>query len=1250
MVRPGNPTPSGMELQASGVSCEPDPGHFQRDTKDKPDPNANSKEQPLKELQATVCDSHTSSLTDCLQWFNPRRHSSLQNVSTGLQELTDFFEALQQYLRSEEEGKEEVTLQLLLNVSAQCGVCFPCTSSLATTSIPLVHAVRDDTLLEIQEVWDDIRLLLRRHVLWRLSAHSPLKAEPGHIPTMSVPERLRCLQQLFFLYPQSEVLTHYQRLRSQSVLDLLSALCTSPGCETGFDKLVAGFHCAVPVLTRALTDELHVLSRLVEAHTTVGFLSAAYLRTVAQELTSLMEKECELALRDNTSSYKVKKHSAKSPATVAPAERLTKQRSFSLTSHQLRALTQLAGTLLGFESTVRELLADTTSVDTTGETPGVKGLLRKNSWSSQTSTDANISGEQRALHHSQTQLLEFDWRSAFGGLAPHMAHCVKVVLDDACAKSLQEEEAFRSSGHATIAMSPVPERTTNTAASSSLHQRGDCFGTYLEREVPKKIAKFCGAIATQLDIFLPLAVACSDSSLLEVRSSFVEACGRAAFAMMGRLRERALEVPARAPMKNLPALLSTCIYVHQRLQQYHHRLKDPRNAAKIPLTLLPIQRCQNDIVALQNQLSGYASQVCSTCILEDEENHSWADPKPFFEGERCSFSVQMWFYFLCGLRSDLWAVLPAGLAKELLGQVLSETLQLLVRRYTRARPSYERHLQIRCDITAILLFAEHLMWSVCENPEELFPSCPPSAITTVPGASDWPRRIHSLCEELLTVLIIVTAPLSLLYRTFVTDLMKESRAREHDRPSVHWLPAISPDLFIRDGLVGHTASVCQLRLLTSDPGLNPRLLVRLLLHRDCHLPRTLLESSYLCLENCSEMSAESRKAADAFVVALFNVFSCMASVPQALTLVLQPYLEQAQIWEQLHTLAEPTHSVPVLISCVREVVTRSTTRLLTHLVSMVTIWQAKKEHSGALIRCPVPESIQVKLPSEWNYPPLDAERKEADSNPVIRLTVQTLSLVFSNLPSLVASVPLPLHYLFKEAEKKHAQHSRHLRLVGLPLWVLMGSLIQSLEDLEALEQISGLTLERGAKEPLSLLAECLQFIIGIQQKGVPKPAMHKVLQALEEQRPKWINSQLQKARQLRAHSEFQRGGENGVTVAELTEQKIGLVLLEVCHQAGGSDYLRQIYHIIQGNEELMVLKLQGSSSSSAFPPQSVNFDVGSDSNVDLNRFNPLQQFDHIGKKRLHQSAVVEWAWDWSRLLPAYRGTSQVTFRTLLANR
>lgn len=50
-----------------------------------------------------------------------------------------------------------------------------------------------------------------------------------------------------------------------------------------------------------------------------------------------------------------------------------KNRSFSLTSHQLRALTHLACTLLGFERIVKELVTNMTFTDCTGETPCVKG-------------------------------------------------------------------------------------------------------------------------------------------------------------------------------------------------------------------------------------------------------------------------------------------------------------------------------------------------------------------------------------------------------------------------------------------------------------------------------------------------------------------------------------------------------------------------------------------------------------------------------------------------------------------------------------------------------------------------------------------------------------------------------------------------------------------------------------------------------------------------------------------------------------
>lgn len=74
----------------------------------------------------------------------------------------------------------------------------------------------------------------------------------------------------------------------------------------------------------------------------------------------------------------------------------------------------------------------------------------------------------------------------------------------------------------------------------------------------------------------------------------------------------------------------------------------------------------------------------------------------------------------------------------------------------------------RCDITAVLLYVEQLMWSLCESPEALVRSHSSSVVVIIAGGSDWPYQIHSLCEQLLTVLVIVTAPLTLLYRFVCT--------------------------------------------------------------------------------------------------------------------------------------------------------------------------------------------------------------------------------------------------------------------------------------------------------------------------------------------------------------------------------------------------------------------------------------------------------------------------------------------------
>lgn len=47
--------PEGPELQASGVSCELEPEHFQKDTKDKLDPNANRSVKGAKAFHTLDC-------------------------------------------------------------------------------------------------------------------------------------------------------------------------------------------------------------------------------------------------------------------------------------------------------------------------------------------------------------------------------------------------------------------------------------------------------------------------------------------------------------------------------------------------------------------------------------------------------------------------------------------------------------------------------------------------------------------------------------------------------------------------------------------------------------------------------------------------------------------------------------------------------------------------------------------------------------------------------------------------------------------------------------------------------------------------------------------------------------------------------------------------------------------------------------------------------------------------------------------
>ncbi|XP_053509961.1 uncharacterized protein KIAA0825 homolog isoform X2 [Ictalurus furcatus] len=1212
------------------VSGEADLQVLIRETEEKLKLNACSIEQNLCELQTKIgkswADEKVPSPTECLKWFSQSNLSLLKPVSTGHQELLGFLKALQHLLKTEEAYTDAV-LQLLLNISSQCGVAFPTSDSLceqSQTSMAPFCSVRDDIALEVQETWDDIRLLLRRHLLDKLSMDSS-----------GVPQRAVFLvQQLCFLYTETEVLEKYQALRSKMVLGLLRKNQTCcPDGESGFQKLGVAFQAVCPAFCAMLAEDIHVLNGIVEPHCILSFVNQAYLWTLAQELGLLMEKEIEVMLKENSTQGGKGMRSSSKKAAVAPQDSPQTNKNFSLTSEQLRGLVLLATTMLQLERRVEDLAAELGFLNCAGESCGVRGNLKK------VRDDVEMVGKvtpDLLLQSTEVVCLEFEWRAAFRVLVPQMAHGVKMFLEDVCSKSLQQEERTHSS---TSSLSPL--------ACVSLRQEAELCP---ERDMPKMIPKFCADVMEELDALLSLAVVCKDDVLLPVCSCYVEACGRVSSALLTRLEERAREVPHSSPLKNLPTILASSTYIHHRLAYYESQLGDTN---RMPRTLLPIQRSQEVTETVHEHLTSYCVHVCATSILQDAESHYWADDKSFYEGERCSFSIQMWHYFLSALRSDLWSTVSPLLAKQTLAQVLAQTLELLLQRYSRAQPSYKRHPQIRLDITAILLCVEHLMWSVYNSTEELVrPELPSETSRT------WVSVIHSLCNQLLNVLVILTAPLEELYRAFRNGFSEESSgtpADAHTNHTAFWLNIFNPTLFPLDLLRGEVESESSalwlLNIVSSGPGFSPALLLQAILHRDCLLLRLLISHSYLCLDSKVEVSLEAQEAAAEFVEAIFAILSSLNNVPRALALVLEGYLDRRHLWDHFCSLADSAKVEPVLFKCLRDVICKPISSLLRHLVSMM---QACEERPGPLLRQNLPESVQAKIPKEWNYTPEEATTKDS-SKIGITLTIQALSFIFTHLPSCVASVPLPARFLFHMAEKYKCQSTRQLRPTGLLIRALISFLCQGLENGETLELVSTEPLERGVKERLALLSECLQVILGLE-KGKPKASVHKILQGLEEKRPKWSSMQLQKAHKLCSESIFERV-ESGLVQdrggpSEPAEQKMCAVLLELCQAAGGIQNLRQIHHTIQLNEGLLRSKLASAVDSTSSPEgqPSVLFSSAADALNSPPYFDPLFHFDRIGHAKFDQSAMSKREWDWAQVLSAYQRVSQVTFTDLLANR
>ncbi|XP_014399452.1 PREDICTED: uncharacterized protein KIAA0825 homolog [Myotis brandtii] len=1207
------------------------------DIDEKIEQNAASIEHCIKEIQSEVnkqCpDVQLQTTTDCFEWLNNYNYNSSKSPSIPHGDLIKFLKTLQDLLKNEQ-NQEEMILDLLWDLSCQSSISFPSTLSwtsfhfLSRTSL---HSVEDHSSMDVKSIWDDIRLHLRRFLVGKLQSHNEINNLQQKILLKN-----QCIQQLLFLYPESEVIVKYQNIQNK----LLQNCFPSYSRESNLDVMVHGYQSTMLRLYSMIEEDFNTLHEILAPSSTVKFIKETYLDTVTEEISKFLANFCELQFKESAArvtktSKSSSRHRGAVHALVTP-ECPQKGQNFFISLDELEFLSQLIKSFLKLEKNVQELFEEiflSLKIPRNNKSGILVTSNRETIIEKPRANETNISSEQLLLG-KETTLLDFDWRSAFKEVSLPMAHCITTAIEDFSIKILQQEHNERSSA-VTYAMNLI-----------NVQQVWQDSCVVPEEDQPKKIAKFCSDIMEKLDTMLPLALACRDDSFQEIRAHFVEACCKVATAVLARLQERVQEFPSQAPLENLHTVLSTAVYIFQHFTRYDNLMKENTNK---PIFLVPVQRYQEFINTLQFQVTDYCVRVCATSILQDAESHHWDDYKAFYEGERCSFSLQMWHYFFWALHHDLWTILPPKLAQKILTEVLEKSLGLLASRYARACPSYKRTPQIRLDVTTILICTENMLWSVCTSVQKL--------LNPHEYIDDKIFKIYTHCNNLLTTLVILTSPLTDLYQAFQHDI--DDSASDSLKPlfkqPLHWLSCISHfhPSSLRTPSAGQLTTEGQLKLLLAQPGCNWNLLLETLLHQDGFLLKILLKSSKCTFQEQGPDTENTMKQVPTLVEAIFKILYYCNFSPQTFGNVFVSYMEEEQLWDFLYNIPVSTcmESEREVIRCLRLALTDAVKDIIQQITSVMS---SRRNFETNLNKHSVPERLCESIPKEWNYIPKETKRKES-SKGFTRLAAQAVSIVISKLPTVIACLPPPIKYFFFLSERKMSENFVDLKKASLLVWNLIVIICRIFEDGNTVELLTGASLDRWSKEKLSLICVCLKGIMG-EQTSSPNQMTQKVIQSIEQQKPNWIKCQLLKARKLSTEWAFMTiekstALEEGDIALELTEQKINMMVLDICHKPGGSEYLRQIYHIMRLNEEYLKEQLfsMNGSEEKPLPIRPLKTTLRSVEDQP-SAFNPFHVYKAFSENMLDQSAITKWNWNWSNLLPNYLGLDKMTFSVLLRNR
>ncbi|XP_075163456.1 uncharacterized protein LOC142236091 [Haematobia irritans] len=289
------------------------------------------------------------------------------------------------------------------------------------------------------------------------------------------------------------------------------------------------------------------------------------------------------------------------------------------------------------------------------------------------------------------------------------------------------------------------------------------------------------------------------------------------------------------------ALVRNCLNVY--LQACTTKICPPKGDEKGGALKISLKQYSQMSEALAERLLDLHCRLLLLYIVQDADALHWEDTEPFFESERGSYTIQMWWFYMCGTKDDLWNSVPPKMAQRIFGGMLNETLSVLTVRYSQIVTSQARAQLHLCDICNMLFCVAELLPHVSESGEAYVG-------LQLNNQSVIIRDIHAKCRELFYCLLLRGAPLGVLSKVFRKGLENmEMFSSRHGLPSA-WIIFALPRFFPKDqscqwvtefaDLNTNSAIALELKVLLAFPEADWPFLVKVLLMRDAHLAGIIL--------------------------------------------------------------------------------------------------------------------------------------------------------------------------------------------------------------------------------------------------------------------------------------------------------------------------------------------------------------------------------------------------------------------------